>query len=163
MATAPSDVIPDPPSEVVERLGGALAEVGIPLQPARVFAALLATEDGRRTSAQLVELLDISPAAVSGAVRYLSQVRMIRRERERGSRRDVYVALDDAWHDLMMQTEQLYAPILAALVVARDSVGPGSRAGERMQLSAEFLEFIQQEMDGVARRWDDYKAARAVG
>ncbi|QIM21543.1 MarR family transcriptional regulator [Phycicoccus sp. HDW14] len=163
MAPAPSDVIPDPPADVVERLGGALAEVGIPLQPARVFAALLATEDGRRTSAQLVELLDISPAAVSGAVRYLSQVRMIRRERERGSRRDVYVALDDAWHDMMMQTEQLYAPILAALVVARDSVGARSRAGERMQLSAEFLEFIQREMDAVARRWDDYKAARAVG
>lgn len=163
MAPAPSDVIPDPPADVVERLGGALAEVGIPLQPARVFAALLATEDGRRTSAQLVELLDISPAAVSGAVRYLSQVRMIRRERERGSRRDVYVALDDAWHDMMMQTEQLYAPILAALVVARDSVGARSRAGERMQLSAEFLEFIQREMDAVARRWEDYKAARAVG
>ena len=153
---------PDPPADVVERLGGALAEVGIPLQPARVFAALLATEDGRRTSAQLVELLDISPAAVSGAVRYLGQVRMIRRERERGSRRDVYVALDDAWHDMMMQTDQLYAPILAALVAARDHVGPGTRAGERMQLSAEFLEFIQREMDDVARRWDEYKSTRSA-
>ncbi|HMM93643.1 MarR family transcriptional regulator [Phycicoccus sp.] len=153
---------PDPPADVVERLGGALAEVGIPLQPARVFAALLATEDGRRTSAQLVDLLDISPAAVSGAVRYLSQVRMIRRERERGSRRDVYVALDDAWHDMMMQTDQLYAPILAALVAARDNVGPGTRAGQRMQLSAEFLEFIQREMDAVAHRWEEYKSTRSA-
>ncbi len=151
---------PGPPVDVVERLGGALAEVGIPLQPARVFAALLATEDGRRTSAQLVDLLGISPAAVSGAVRHLSQVRMIRRERERGTRRDVYVALDDAWHDMMMQTEQLYAPILAALVAARENVGPETRAGERMQLSAEFLEFIQHEMDGVAVRWDAHKANR---
>ncbi len=163
MASAPSDVIPDPPADVVERLGGALAEVGIPLQPARVFAALLATEDGRRTSAQLVDLLDISPAAVSGAVRYLSQVRMIRRERERGSRRDVYVALDDAWHDMMMQTDQLYAPILAALRGARDGLGADSRAGDRMQLSAEFLEFISREMDVIARRWDEYKAARDGG
>jgi hypothetical protein len=24
----------------------------------------------------------------------------------------------------------------------------------------EFLEFIQREMDGIARRWDEYKAAR---
>lgn len=163
MAIAPSDVLPDPPADVVERLGGALAEVGIPLQPARVFAALLVTEDGRRTSAQLVDLLDISPAAVSGAVRYLSQVRMIRRERERGSRRDVYVALDDAWHDMMMQTDQLYAPILAALEGARDGLGRHTRAGERLQLSAEFLEFISREMAGVAERWDAYKAGRGLG
>ncbi len=159
-ADPPRDPMPDPPIDVVERLGGALAAVGIPLQSARVFAALLATEDGRRTSAQLVELLDISPAGVSGAVRYLSQVRMIRRERERGSRRDVYVALDDAWHDMVMQVDQLYAPILAALVSARDGVGRDTRAGERMQLSAEFLEFIQHEMDAIAERWDEYKAGR---
>jgi hypothetical protein len=85
---------------------------------------------------------------------------MIRRERERGSRRDVYVVLDDAWHDVLMQKDQIYAPILAALVVARAAVGEDSRAGERLQLSVEFLEFIQREMDGIARRWDQHKAAR---
>jgi DNA-binding transcriptional regulator GbsR (MarR family) len=93
-------------------------------------------------------------------VRYLTQVRMIRRERERGSRRDVFVVMDDAWHDVLMQKDQIYAPILAALVIARREVGEGTRAGERMQLSVEFLEFIQREMDGIARRWDEYKAVR---
>ena len=57
----------------------------------RVFAALMATEGGRLTSSEPATPLDISPAGVSGAVRSLIQVRMIRRERERGSRRDVYV------------------------------------------------------------------------
>ena len=56
--------------------------------PARVFAALLATDSGRLTAAELAELLQISPAAVSGAVRYLTQVGMVHREREPGSRRD---------------------------------------------------------------------------
>lgn len=149
-----------PPVDVVERLGAGLAAAGIPLLPSRVFAALLATEDGRLTSAELTELLHVSPAAVSGAVRYLGQVRMMRRERERGSRRDVYVVMDDAWHDVLMQKDQIYAPILTALVAARAAVGAGSRAGERMQLSVEFLEFIQGEMDSIAARWEAHKARR---
>lgn len=146
---------------VVEHLGGALADAGLPRLPARVFAALMATEQGRLTSADLATLLDISPAGVSGGVRYLTQLRMIRRERERGSRRDVYVVMDDAWHDVLMQHDQLYAPILAALNEATTSLGPATRAGERMQLSVEFLEFVTREMDGMAARWEQYKAARA--
>ncbi|WP_392544734.1 GbsR/MarR family transcriptional regulator [Oryzobacter telluris] len=149
-------------TDVVEHLGGALAEAGLSRLPARVFAALMATEDGRLTAADLARVLEVSPAGVSGAVGYLLNVRMIRRERERGSRRDVYVVLDDAWHDVLMQKDQIYAPILAALLEARDEVGAGSRAGERMQLSVEFLEFVQREMDDLARRWDEYKASRAA-
>jgi DNA-binding transcriptional regulator GbsR (MarR family) len=169
----PTDPSPNPPTtqvvdpvhdpafvDVVEHLGGALGDAGIARLPARVFAALLATEDGRMTASDLSALLGVSPAGVSGAVRYLTQVRMIRRERERGSRRDVFVVMDDAWHDVLMQKDQIYAPILAALVIARREVGEGTRAGERMQLSVEFLEFIQREMDGIARRWDEYKAVR---
>jgi DNA-binding transcriptional regulator GbsR (MarR family) len=146
--------------DVVEHLGGALADAGLPRLPARVFAALMAKEDGRLTSAELAALLEISPAGVSGGVRYLTQLRMIRRERERGSRRDVYVVMDDAWHDMLMQHDQLYAPILAALVSARVALGASTRAGERMQLSVEFLEFVTREMDGMAARWEEYKASR---
>jgi hypothetical protein len=70
--------------------------------------------------------------------------------------------MDDAWHDVLMQKEQIYAPILTALVAARAAVGPGTRAGERMQLSVEFLEFIQREMDAIAVRWEEYKATRST-
>ncbi len=152
-----------PPADIVERLGGALADLGMQVQPARVFAALLATEDGRLTSAQLADVLDISPAAISGAVRYLAQVRMIRRERTGGSRRDVYVVQDDAWHDVLVQKDNLYGPLVAALAAAHVRVGPQTRAGERMQLSVEFLEFVQREMRAMAGRWEQYKAARAAG
>jgi len=58
--------------DVVEHLGGALADAGLPRLPARVFAALMAKEDGRLTSADLATLLEISPAGVSGGVRYLT-------------------------------------------------------------------------------------------
>ena len=159
---APDTALDDPRlHDVVEHLGGALADAGLPRLPARVFAALMAREDGRLTSADLATLLEISPAGVSGAVRYLTQLRMIRRERERGSRRDVYVVMDDAWHDMLMQHDQLYAPILAALVAARGALGASTRAGERMQLSVEFLEFVTREMDGMTTRWEEYKASRS--
>ena len=158
---APDTALDDPRlHDVVEHLGGALADAGLPRLPARVFAALMAREDGRLTSADLATLLEVSPAGVSGAVRYLTQLRMIRRERERGSRRDVYVVMDDAWHDMLMQHDQLYAPILAALVAARGALGESTRAGERMQLSVEFLEFVTREMDGMTERWEQYKAGR---
>lgn len=147
--------------DAVERLGAALHASGLQRLPARVFAALLADEDGRMTAAEVGAELEVSPAAVSGAVRYLGQVQLVRRERERGSRKDVYVILDDAWHDLLMQKDQLYAPILLALRAAIGELGPRTRAGERMQLSVEFLEFIQVEMDGIAERWEAYKANRA--
>ncbi len=57
--------------DVVEHLGGALADAGMARLPARVFAALMATEGGRLTSSELATLLDVSPAGVSGAVRSL--------------------------------------------------------------------------------------------
>ena len=161
---APGEARPAPHdrahADAVEHLGGALADAGMARLPARVFAALMAQEDGRLTSAELARLLDVSPAGVSGAVRYLTQVRMIRRERERGSRRDVYVVMDDAWHDVLMQRDQIYAPILTALVEARGALGADTRAGERMQLSVEFLEFVTREMGGIAERWEEYKANR---
>ncbi len=158
---APDRSLADPRlHDVVEHLGGALADAGLPRLPARVFAALMATEDGRLTSTELATLLEISPAGVSGGVRYLTQLRMIRRERERGSRRDVYVVMDDAWHDMLMQHDQLYAPILAALVEARTALGLDTRAGQRMQLSVEFIEFVTRELDGITQRWEEYKAAR---
>ncbi|CAM5242951.1 hypothetical protein SGLAM104S_05701 [Streptomyces glaucescens] len=45
----------------------------MPRIQARVFAALLASDSGTLTSAELGQRLKICPAAVSGAVRYLAQ------------------------------------------------------------------------------------------
>src|SRR5215211_9206123 len=69
----------------VERFALDLAEAGMPRMPARVFAAILSAHDGRCTAADLAGALRVSPAAVSGAVRYLAQLGLVRRERSRGS------------------------------------------------------------------------------
>ncbi len=56
--------------------------------PARVFATLLTSETASLTSAELAARLRVSRAAVSGAVRYLTQVSMVTRERDPGTRCD---------------------------------------------------------------------------
>ena len=114
----------DPRDRYVERMGTALADAGLQRLPSRVFAALTVDDDGRMTSAELVEALGVSPASVSGAVRYLSQIGFVHRERERGTRRDVYVVDDDAWLQATVRGDQAYAPMVAALDDALQRLDP---------------------------------------
>src|SRR5215813_12570283 len=71
----------------IERFASVLVAAGFPPMPARVFVALLVTDSGRLTSAELAARLQISPAAVSGAVRYLTGIGLVHKERVPGSRR----------------------------------------------------------------------------
>ncbi len=139
----------------VERMGGALTSAGLARLPSRIFAALLVDDDGRMTAAQIGETLQVSPAAVSGAVRYLDGVGMVRREREPGSRRDVFVVDDDAWHDTMMRADQIYAPMQAALKRALDELPRDDPAYRRLRLSHEFLAFVLEQMSSMNERWTE--------
>jgi DNA-binding transcriptional regulator GbsR (MarR family) len=141
----------------VERIGAALTQAGLARLPSRVFAALLVDDDGRMTSAELAAALGVSPAGVSGAVGYLEQLGMIRRERERGSRRDVYVVDDDAWHQTMMRHDQIYGPIKASLDHAVSALGPDAPAHRRLALTRDFLYFVEDELDSIAAKWEKQK------
>ena len=138
----------------VERIGSALTQAGLARLPSRVFAALLVDDDGRMTSAELADELGVSPAGVSGAVGYLEQLGMLRRERERGSRRDVYVVDDDAWHGAMMSHDQIYGPIKASLEHSLTTLGPDAPAHRRVAMSLDFLHFVEAELDDLAQKWE---------
>ncbi|MBM7437707.1 hypothetical protein JOC24_001090 [Streptomyces sp. HB132] len=91
----------DAVSRFVERFAAEMTEMteaGMQRMAARVFAPLLAADDASMTSAELGRQLRIGPAAVSGAINYLSQVRMVGRERDPGSRRDRYRLHDEIWY-----------------------------------------------------------------
>ena len=143
----------------IERFGSALTAAGMQRLPSRVFACLLADDDGRMTAAEIGDALSVSPASVSGAVRSLEQMRMIHRAREAGSRRDVFVVADDAWHDVMMNSSSTYAPLTQTLREGvADVGGQGTPAGDRLALSVHFLEFITEEMQQLSERWDKRRA-----
>ncbi len=140
-------------ADFVERMGGALTSAGLARLPSRVFSALLVDDDGRMTSAELTAELDVSPAAISGAVRYLDSVGMIRRERERGSRRDVFVVEDDAWHGMIARVDQVYGPLIAAADRGITRLPADDPAHRRLVLAREFLAFVLEEMSDLDQRW----------
>lgn len=145
-------------SGFIERFAVALSEAGFPRMPARVFAGLLATDSGRLTAADLAELLQVSPAAVSGAVRYLDQVNLASREREPGSRRDYYRVHDDVWYEAIARRDQVLARWERSLREGIEVLGRGTAAGARMAETLAFFEFLQKELPLLLRKWRELKS-----
>ena len=142
----------------IERLASVLAEAGFPRMPARVFAGLLASDSGRLNAAELAELLQVSPAAVSGSVRYLSQLGLVSRESEPGSRRLGYRVPDDVWDQVLRLRDQVMNRLVATM---REGVGvlpAGSAAGRRLTESIRYFEFIGAELRHLLDRWPDLQA-----
>ncbi|MFF4290652.1 GbsR/MarR family transcriptional regulator [Streptomyces sp. NPDC001739] len=150
-------------SQFVERFAAQLVDAGMARMPARVFACLLASDSGVLTSAELGERLQISPAAVSGAVRYLSQVDMISREREPGSRRDRYRVHSDQWYEALTRRENVLARWEGTLREGVDSLGPDSPAGRRLNETLVFFAFLQKELPALLDRWRDHRDQLRAG
>ncbi|WP_223183924.1 MULTISPECIES: GbsR/MarR family transcriptional regulator [unclassified Streptomyces] len=137
-----------------------MTEAGMQRMAARVFAALLASETASMTSAELAERLRISPAAVSGAIRYLSQVSMVSRERDPGTRRDRYVLHNELWYETFTRRDQVLTRWEKVLREGAATLGPGTAAGARTAETAEFFAFLQHEMLSVMDRWAAHKKTR---
>jgi DNA-binding transcriptional regulator GbsR (MarR family) len=144
----------------VERFASALVDAGLQRMDARVFAALHGTDSGRLTSAELAERLQVSPAAVSGAVRYLIQFNLIRREREPGSRRDHYVVDTDAWYEAIVNRDVVILKWQASAREGIEALGPDTPAGKRMAESLAFFEFIYEELQELIAKWQKIKVER---
>ncbi|MFB6768780.1 GbsR/MarR family transcriptional regulator [Streptomyces sp. NPDC056337] len=144
---------PEAVSKFVEGFAAQLVEAGMQRMPARVFAALLASDSGSLTSAELGETLQVSPAAVSGAVRYLSQQHMVSREREPGSRRERYRVHSNQWYEALTNRETIIKRWESALREGVASLGAETPAGRRMSETLAFFEFVDGEITAMMERW----------
>ena len=144
----------------IERFAAGMVQAGVPPMPARVFATLLATDSGRLTSAALAAQLNASPAAISGAVRYLELLGMIGREREPGSRRVVFAVFDDAWYEASVRQDQAIARWVSAAREGIEVLDPATPAGKRMVETLDFFLFLQQETIEIMARGRAHLAAR---
>ncbi len=151
---------PEAVSRFVEHFAAQLVEAGLPRMPARVFGALLASDTGVLTSAQLGEQLRISPAAVSGAVRYLARQRMVSREREPGSRRERYRVHGDQWYEALTNRETVIRRWEEALREGVGSLGPDTPAGRRLAETLAFFEFVEKEVEAMMDRWRAHREER---
>lgn len=142
----------------VERFAQVLEESGVPRMPARVFAYVLAEDRDRYTAGELAEGLRVSPAAISGAVRYLVQVGLLTKEREPGMRSDLYRIDDqDVWSRIFLQRSDLLSQYEKAAAEGVETLGPDTPGGRRMRESQLFFAFLRTELDGVMARWREHR------
>ncbi|MEU3064684.1 helix-turn-helix domain-containing protein [Streptomyces subrutilus] len=126
---------------------------GMPRMMARVHVDLLLSEDGRRTAAELVGRLKVSPASVSVAVNALVEHGYVRRERDPRRRRDVYVVDDQAWYRSVAISARQTRESARAAMAAAEVLGPDSPVGERLLRAGTFLERVVDDMKESADRW----------
>jgi len=149
-----------PLPQFVERFAALLTDMGMPRMPSRVFSAVLAADSGRLTAPELAERLNASPAAISGAVRYLVQVGLANREHEPGSRRDHYQVDDDVWYEAFGTRDAQLERCEQRLREGAEELGTHTAAGARIAESAAFFEFMRGELAGMTERWREFKATR---
>ena len=144
-------------SDAVDRAGAQLAAEltasGFPRMPARVIMALTVSPDGRLTSAELAEQLDASPAAISGAVRYLQTLGFVRVSTIPGTRQHVYALPPIPWYATTL-TQDRYGHIVEVLDAAHTELPEGG-ARERVAEMADFFRFLQVEMPLLWARWKE--------
>jgi DNA-binding transcriptional regulator GbsR (MarR family) len=137
----------------VEQLALVLTNAGVPRMPARVFSALLATDEGKLTAAELAATLHVSPAAISGAVRYLDQVHLVTKARDPGERRDHYEVAGDVWHEAFTNQDKLFETLKQSLGAGIEAVGPDTPAGVRLDRTMRFFEFLREAYPRLMEEW----------
>ena len=142
----------------VERFALVLSESGIPRMPSRVFAYVLADDAERYTAGELAAGLRVSPAAISGAVRYLVQVGLLGKEREPGTRSDVYrVYDDDVWSRIYAQQALLLDHYEAAAADGVQTLGMDRPGGRRLEETRAFFAFLRADMPRLLERWQEHR------
>jgi DNA-binding transcriptional regulator GbsR (MarR family) len=138
----------------VERFAHPMEMSGMPRMAARVFAYALAEDSDRHTAAQLAQGLQVSPAAISGAVRYLLDARLLFREREPGLRSDLYRVYDgDVWSTIMATRLPVLDHVVLGIDEAIGLVGEDTPGGRRLVETREFFRFMQREVGDMLERW----------
>ncbi len=142
----------------VERFALVLRDSGVPPMAARVLAYVLADDADRYTAKELQDALQVSAAGISGAVRWLVQAGLLARDREPGTRSDLFVLDDsDLWSPIFateLDTLGTWERVVAEGVAA---VGTDSPGGRRLRESQEFFAFMRAELPRVLQGWHRHR------
>ena len=148
-------------SRAVERLGQSLESMGIPRMPARVFAFILADDESVYSAADLARGLDVSPAAISGAVRYLTDIHLVVRERNPAGRGDVFRVRDgDIWATIQAARVPLLDRIIESVHDAVELLPQGSAGRARVEETRDYFAFVRDDARRFDERWRAWRGAR---
>lgn len=137
-----------------ELMATQFVQAGWPRMAARVYAAILLSPQGALTAAEIVERLSVSPAAVSKAIKFLSQLHLVHRGYEPDSRRDLYFLGRNLSGELIEFHIRWLRSFADTLSEAVDAVGgEQGGAGTRLAEARDFARFAESEMLGLDERW----------
>ena len=139
--------------EFAEQTAATLTAAGFPPMPARVLLALMVTENASLTAEELASRLGASPAAISGAVRYLQSIAIIRRHTVPGSRRHLYVLPDHFWYATSNSQVPLYTHLIGLAEKGAEAMDPESRVRTRVEDMASYFRFIRERMPALMNEW----------
>lgn len=142
----------DAVTDVIERMAMTFADWGFPRMAARVLFAVMSAEEPL-SAAELSERLNASPAAISGAVRYLTQLSLLSRDPVPGSRRDRYRMADHSWYQATVTRLASLERIIELADAGATAAGPGTPGGARLADMRDYLTFVTQEMVELNERW----------
>jgi DNA-binding transcriptional regulator GbsR (MarR family) len=139
--------------EFVEHLALVFTDRGFPRMPSRVLITLMAADEEALTAAELAERLDVSPAAISGAVRYLIHVGLLQRVPTPGSRRDRYRLPADPWYESASLRDGYMSQVVAASGDGVAALGADTVAGRRIARMRDFFIFVHAELGDLLAKW----------
>ncbi|MEV0611767.1 MarR family transcriptional regulator [Nonomuraea sp. NPDC050404] len=142
-----------------ERFAQIMVESGMPRMAARVYAALLVTDSGKLTAAELAEQLGTGASAISGAVKYLVQVRLVERGREPGARHDFCRIHEHTWSHFVSQSDPVLVRVQAGADEGVEVLGLDSLAGQRLEETGRFFAFLREEIAQSMAKWRRLQAA----
>lgn len=138
-------------AEYEQTLATTLMGAGLPTMTARVLTCLYTTDAGSLTASQLAQHLQVSPASISKAIRFLEGQGLVRRERDQ-RRRDRYIVDDDVFYQSTIASTRAQGQLVE---VARQGVailGPKTPAAIRLENIARFLDYINQSITRAAEQ-----------
>jgi hypothetical protein len=151
------DALPDQDTRrFSDELAALLDAAGFPRMPARLLMALLTSPTGELTADQISEVLEVSPAAVSGAIRYLQSVRVLRVGSLPGTRRRRY-ALAPNWYTATLTRLSLYGELSGLAQSLPPAISPDTPAGRRVQEMADFYSFLNRKFPELLTEWDQLR------
>jgi DNA-binding transcriptional ArsR family regulator len=142
-----------------ERFAQIMVESGMPRMPSRVYAALMVTDSGKLSAAELAERLGVGASAISGAVKYLVQVRLVERGREPGSRHDFCRIHEHTWSHFISQSDPVLVQVQTGADEGTALLGLDSPAGRRLDETRRFFAFLREEIQQSMAKWRRLQAA----
>ncbi|WXB15505.1 MarR family transcriptional regulator [Pendulispora albinea] len=133
------------------RLGELLIGMGCPRMVAKILSCLFTADSGKLTSAELVQRLRVSPAAVSTAVGWAEGQELL--VREHGARRKQRYSLEKyGGHRAVLASARATLLLAAIHREGAEILGPTTPAGARMDKAGTYLQLVSQDLADSAER-----------